>query len=152
MSPRLKVLSRELYRWFSDLGRRWLAARTPSDQREYWDDPREWKLPAIELPIGVLLGALIPGFIEIIAYGEYPGRWSVAVCLALATSGLVLVRPEKWIKWGLYVGLGWVLLVIARIIWEVNLDIASHNLFPFTVVSFAIVSLPSTLAGAVAGR
>lgn len=110
------------------------------------------KLPGIELPIGILLGALIPGFVEIIAYGEYPELWRVAVCLALATGGLVLVRPEKWIKWGLYVGLGWVLLVIARIIWEVKLDIASHNLFPFTVVSFAIVSLPSTLAGAVAGR
>ncbi len=59
------------------------------------------KLPGIELPIGILLGALIPGFVEIIAYGEYPEFWRVAVCLAAATGGLVLVRPEQWIQWGL---------------------------------------------------
>jgi hypothetical protein len=110
------------------------------------------KLPGIELPIGLLLGALIPGLIEIIAHGEYPERWKIAVCLALATGGLALVRPEKWIKWGIYAGLGWVLLVMARIIWEVKLGIASHNLFPFTVFSVAIVSLPSAFAGAFAGR
>ena len=110
------------------------------------------KLPGFELPIGFLLGALIPGFVEIFAYGEYPKIWRVAVCLALATGGLVLFRPENWIKCGLYVGLGWVLLIVARIIWEIKLGIASHNLFPFTVIFFAAISLPSAFAGAIAGR
>jgi hypothetical protein len=110
------------------------------------------KLPGIELPIGILLGALIPGFVEIIAYGEYPALWRVAVCLALATGGLVLVCPEKWIKWGFYVGLGWPLLMVARMIWEIKLGIATHNLFPLTVIIFAVISLPSAFAGVVVGR
>ena len=148
MSPRLKALSRDLCRSLNAFGLRFLRWQVP-----HWeDDPGKLKLPGIELPIGLLLGALIPGFIEIIAHGEYPELWKIAVCLALAAGGLALVRPAKWIKWGIYVGLGWVLLVTARIIWEVNLGIASHNLFPFTLLSFAVVSLPSTLAGAFAGR
>ncbi len=148
MSPRLKAISRSLFRALSAFGLRFLRWQVP-----HWeDDPGKLKLPGIELPIGLLLGALIPGFIEIIAHGEYPELWKIAVCLALAAGGLALVRPAKWIKWGIYVGLGWVLLVMARITWEVKLGIASHNLFPFTLFSFAVVSLPSAFAGAFAGR
>lgn len=148
MNPHLKALSKEIRGWLYSIGLRLLRWRLPN----WYDDPGELKLPGIELPIGILVGALIPGFIEIFAHGEYPEYWSVAVCLAFASGGLVIVRPEKWIKWGLYVGLGWALLIVARIIWEIKLDIASHNLFPFTVVSFAIVSLPSAFTGAIAGR
>jgi hypothetical protein len=148
MTPRLRAFLRDFRRSLSAFGLRLLRWHVP-----HWeDDPAKLKPPGMELPIGILLGALIPGFIEIIAHGEYPERWTIAVCLALATGGLALARPEKWIKWGLYVGLGWVLLIAARIIWEVNLGIASHNLFPFTLVSFAAVSFPSTFAGAFAGR
>ena len=148
MSPRLKAISRSLFRALSAFGLRFLRWQVP-----HWeDDPGKLKLPGIELPIGLLLGALIPGFIEIIAHGEYPELWKITVCLALAAGGLALVRPAKWIKWGIYVGLGWVLLVMARITWEVKLGIASHNLFPFTVLSFAIVAWPSAFAGAFAGR
>ena len=102
--------------------------------------------------IGVALGVLVCGLPFLIYGATFPPLATNSVALALAATGLALLRPGARWQTGSGVGLGLAVLVVVQIVVDYRRDPTSHNLAPFEIAMALIIGLPPAVLGVVLGR
>lgn len=101
--------------------------------------------------IGVALGTLLCGLPYVIYDGSPPIVFT-SVTFAVAAAGGALLRPGARWQTGGGVGLGFVVLVVAKIVVDTRSDPTSHNLAPFEIVSALVLGLPPAVLGVLVGN
>jgi hypothetical protein len=108
--------------------------------------------------VTILVGIIISG----LAYWFHPynqntvfgiNKWVImGIGAFLGTLLLMVFLKEKPLKIALFVSLGVLLGVFARIIYDITLrDSTSHNLFPFEIIISSIVTVPCAFTGVYLG-
>lgn len=75
--------------------------------------------------------------------------WGCVAFLTGVVGVLVLKRPILFSSWA--AALGFILAVMARVIYDTRIDPTSHNLFPFEIIIAFFISFTTSLLGGFAG-
>jgi len=109
------------------------------------------KLTVVEL-IGVALGTLLCGLPYVIYGATAPPIGVTSVALAVAATGLALMRPGVRWQTGGGVGIGLVAVTVVQIIVDYRRDPTSHNLAPFEILIALVIGLPPAILGVLLGN